>query len=215
MIKIIQESHGTVDKFMGDGIMAFWGAPLDIPDHAQRACITALRCSAIMKKFNQKRKDEGKPEFRTRFGMNTGTVIVGNIGTPDRMNYTVIGDAVNLTARLQEVDKFYHTTIIISESVHQKVGNEFLIRPLDYVNVKGKKEKVKIYELIAKFQGEAELLPTPEQIELCRVFTEAYDVYMQNDHEKARGLFQAILQKFPDDYPTQIYLQRIDEEFKK
>ena len=212
MTKIILESAGTVDKFIGDGIMAFWGAPLDLPDHASRACTTALHCNAAMIKFNQKRKAEGSPEFRTRFGINTGVVIVGNIGTPDRMNYTVIGDAVNVTARLQEVDKFYHTSIIVSEDTHKIVKDEFVLRPLDIVNVKGKKEKIKIYELVAKVRGEEDIAATKEQIELCSAFTEAYDTYVRKDHQKARSLFQAILQKFPEDFPTQLYLKRIEED---
>lgn len=212
MTKIIQESHGTVDKFIGDGIMAFWGAPLDLPDHASRACTTALRCNMMMTKFNQKRKAEGKPEFRTRFGVNTGTVIVGNIGTANRMNYTVIGDAVNLTARLQEVDKFYHTSIIISEDTYKKVKDEFLVRPLDVVNVKGKKEKVKIYELVAKMQGDDEIGASPAQIELCTSFAEAYETYVRKEYERSRSQFLAIQQKFPDDFPTQIFLKRIEED---
>lgn len=213
MTKIIQDSHGTVDKFIGDGIMAFWGAPLDIPDHASRACTTALRCNAMMTRFNQKRKEEGKPEFRTRFGINTGTVIVGNIGTSDRMNYTVIGDAVNLTARLQEVDKYYHTSIIVSEDTYKKIKDEFLVRPLDIVNVKGKKEKVKIYELIAKLKcDDAAIQASQAQIELCIAFTEAYETYMRKELDKAKGLFTAILQKFPEDYPTQLFLKKIEEE---
>jgi adenylate cyclase len=215
MTKIIQESRGTIDKFMGDGIMAFWGAPLDLPDHASRACTAALQCNAVMSKFNQRRREKGKPEFLTRFGINTGTVIVGNIGTKDRMNYTVIGDAVNLTARLQEVGKLYHTPITISEDVYKNIKDEFLTRPLDVVYVKGKKEKVKIYELVAKLQGNEEIMPTQQQLELCRAFTEAFDTYMRQEYEKARGLFQALSVKFPDDFPTQIFLKLIQEKSKK
>ena len=211
MTNIIIAEGGTVDKFLGDGIMAFWGAPLDVPDHASRACSAALHCNYAMVKFNQKRKAKGIPEFHTRFGINTGTVIVGNIGTLDRMNYTIMGDAVNLTARLQEIDKFYHTTIIISEDVYKKVGGEFLLRPLDIVNVKGKKEKVKIYELVAKVKGKGDVLATQEQRELCTAFTDAYDAYMRKEYAKARSLFQAILQKFPEDFPTMIYIKRIDD----
>lgn len=211
LCRIILESHGTIDKFMGDGIMAFWGAPEDIPDHATRACTTALRCSVAVNKLNQKRRAEGKPEFPTRFGINTGTVIVGNIGTSDRINYTVIGDAVNITSRLQEVDKFYHTTIIISEDVHKQLKDAFVVRPLDFVAVKGKTEKIRIFELLAKLQGEPEISAQPSQIELSKIFTEAYEAFWQKDYGKARTLFQNILQKFPDDFPTQIYLKRLDE----
>ena len=141
MTKIILGSHGTIDKFLGDGIMAFWGAPIHFPDHASRACTAALACQAMLLKLNKKRRESNQPEFKTRFGINTGRVIVGNIGTEDRMNYTVIGDAVNITSRLQEVDKIYHTSIIISEDAYKQLGEGFIARPLDFVAVKGKKEK--------------------------------------------------------------------------
>jgi len=211
MTSTIHYSHGTIDKFLGDGIMAFWGAPSDIPDHAVRACETALHCHAKVKEFNRKRKEKGEPEFRTRFGINSGTVIVGNIGTLDRMNYTVIGDAVNITARLQEVDKFYHTTIIISDNVYQEIKGTFLARPLDEVMVRGKQEKTKIYELVASLEEKKGIGATLEQKELCAAFTEAYTAYEQKDYPRARARFAALLQKFPGDFPSQIYLERMKE----
>ena len=126
MSKTILSSHGTIDKFLGDGIMAFWGAPIEFSDHTARACTAALRCQAMLLKLNQKRREEGDPEFLTRFGINTGTVIVGNIGTEDRLNYTIIGDAVNTASRLQKVNKIYHTSIIISEDAYKFLGEEFV-----------------------------------------------------------------------------------------
>jgi adenylate cyclase len=208
MNRIILDSHGTIDKFLGDGIMAFWGAPIEFADHASRACTAALLCTAMLKKMNKKRIEDGKPEFITRFGINTGIVIVGNIGTEDRMNYTVIGDAVNITSRLQDVDKFYHTSIIISQDTYSELGGKFLVRPLDFVAVKGKKEKIKIYELLGKMDGEKEIEPTPEAIELSKSFSQAYDAFDRKEYKQAEELFKAILKKFPNDYPTQLYLQR-------
>jgi adenylate cyclase len=210
MSKIILQSGGTIDKYMGDGIMAFWGAPLDMSDHAVRAALSALQCNKNVALLNQKRRAEGKPGFPTRFGINLGTVIVGNIGTEERMNYTVIGDAVNTTFRFQDIDKFYHTKVIMGEEVCKRLGSAFLYRPLDLVAVKGKTEKTKIYELVALREGEAELLATPEEIALCQDFTKAYEAYQQGDLVSARALFSAIAQKFPGDYPTAIYLQRLN-----
>ncbi len=209
MTGVILSSHGTIDKFLGDGIMAFWGAPIEFADHAERACTAALQCKGMVKTMNQKRTLEGKPEFLTRFGINTGIVIVGNIGTEDRMNYTVIGDAVNITSRLQEVDKVYQTSIIISQDTYSELGDKFLVRPLDFVAVKGKKEKIRIYELLGKKGSEEEIRPMPEAEELCKSFSEAYQVFEQKDYKKAQAMFEAIRQKFPEDYPTQLYLQRI------
>jgi len=207
--KIILEHEGTIDKYIGDGIMAFWGAPLEVKDHAIKACEAALYCQDKLNELNQKRKKEGKPEFKTRFGINTGVVTVGNVGATDRLNYTVIGDPVNITFRLQDIDRIYHTVIIISENVYVNLKNQFLVRPLDYTSVKGKKEKIKIYELVAKKEGDKRILATPEQIELCTAFTKAYEAFGRHEYQLAKNLFEAIHQKFPSDFPTHFYLERI------
>lgn len=211
MSKIILSTHGTIDKFLGDGIMAFWGAPLPLEDHAQRACTAALRCRAMLVDLNRRHTEAGMPEFATRFGINTGTVIAGNIGTEERMNYTVIGDVVNITSRLQGIDKLYHTSILISEEVYRRLGNRFVCRPLDIVTVKGKTEKIKIYELVGKMDAEKEIEATEGQISLCKLFEEAYNAVQSGDKKRAKELFTAISQKFPEDYPTQIYLKRVVE----
>lgn len=208
MSRIILEKGGTIDKFMGDGIMAFWGAPLPDPHHPERACEAALLCSAMLKGFNAKRQEEGKPAFFTRFGLHSGPVIVGNIGTEERMNYTVIGDVVNTTARLQEVDKVYHTSILISEEVYKSLGPEYIGRPVDVVAVKGKTRKTKIYELLGK-RGETQIEPSPEDIELCSLFTAAYALLSQGLLSEARKSFQDIARQFPRDFLTQMYLDRI------
>lgn len=213
--KIILDNNGIIDKYIGDSIMAFWGAPIEIPDHAEMACITALYCKICLDKLNKKQKEEGKPVFITRIGINTGTVIVGNIGTSERMNYTVIGDSVNTASRLQLVNKIFKTTIIISEKTYSEVQGLFLVRPLDVVIVKGKKEKIKIFELVAKLQGDNQILPTPEQSELCTIFTKGYEAFYQNDFVKAREFFEESNRKFPNDIPSKIYLERIKETFKK
>ncbi len=213
--KVILKFNGTIDKYIGDSVMAFWGAPLDMENHASQACLAALYCRKTLDQFNQKQREFGNPEFKTSMGLNTGTVIVGNIGTTDRMNYTVIGDAVNVAARLQKVNKEYHVDIIISDELRQQLGSEFLVRPLDIVLVKGKSEKIKIYELVALVTLEtavrdAGILATGEQLELCALFTEAYEVYAQGDFKRAKDLFESILKKNPQDFPTQMYLDRIN-----
>jgi adenylate cyclase len=209
--KIILEAEGTIDKYIGDSIMAFWNAPTEMPDHAMKACLVALRCQALLHKLNQQRKENNQPEFQTRFGINTGMVIVGNVGTTERMNYTVIGDAVNIAFRLQNTSKNYNTHILISEDVYKKVNHQFVVRPLDIVTVKGKKEEIKIYELVALREGEAEILAKPEEIQLCEAFTEAYEAFQQKNIERAKPLFEAIHAQFPDDLPTKLYLDRIRE----
>ena len=208
--KIILEAQGTIDKYIGDSIMAFWGAPTETSNPEVRACTVALRCQAALAVFNQEQAKEQKPTFFTRIGIHTGEVIVGNIGTSERMNYTIMGDAVNEAARLEQVNKNYHTSIIISEEVYRKIDKEFLVRPLDEVFVKGKLHKIKIFELIAKQGEEPEIAPKPEQVVLSRLFTQAFDLYTGDKREEAKTLFLSINQKFPEDFPTKFYLDRLN-----
>jgi adenylate cyclase len=209
MSGIILKGGGTIDKFIGDGIMAFWGAPLPNPHHPQSACDAALLCLAMLKGLNAKRRNEGKPEFFTRFGIHSGTVIVGNIGTEERMNYTIIGDAVNTTARLQEVDKLYHTSILISEEVYHRLGPEYIGRPVDVVAIKGKTKRTKIYELLGKKGAAHQIEPSEEQVALCVLFTAAYELLSQGRIQEARERFIEIARQFPQDFPTQMYLDRM------
>ncbi|MBS3905347.1 MAG: hypothetical protein KGZ39_08490 [Simkania sp.] len=209
--KIILAHEGTIDKYIGDGLMAFWGAPQEILNHPSQACISALLCQDEISKLNAIHQKEGKPALYTRIGINTGTAIIGNIGTSERMNYTAVGDAVNVAARLQPMNKLYHTGILISENVKQRLGEQFLIRPLDVTEVRGKTEKIKIYELLALLAGDPSILATPRQIELCETFTQAYEAFHVKNYSQARILFQAIHQRFPEDAATQFYLERLQD----
>lgn len=207
--KIILENQGTIDKYIGDSIMAFWGAPSPNIHQAVLACKTALECHAYLLEFNKNCQQQGKPMLITRFGISSGDVVVGNIGTKERMNYTVIGDAVNTAARLQVTDKIYHVNIIISEEVYHQTEQQFLVRPLDTVEVRGKKTKIKIYQLMASLTPGTQISATATQKELSSLFTDAYQKYLAGGHDEAKRLFQEIHQKFPEDYPTQIYLERL------
>lgn len=199
--KIILKDHGTIDKYIGDSVMAFWDAMDDMPDHAQVACVAALECQEFVARFNQRQKEKGMPEFKTRIGINTGEVIAGNIGTEERMNYTVIGDVVNIAERLQSMNKIYQTKIIIGEQTKLKIGSQFLTRPLDIAEMKGKKNKIQIFELMA-----IDAAAKPEDKILAQEFTTAFDAYQSGQLQKAKMLFAAILVRFPRDFPTQLYL---------
>jgi adenylate cyclase len=147
---IIMEQQGTVDKYLGDGLMAFWGAPLPMPDHAYYACRAALLCSAKVNHLNQQWLATGKIPFPTRIGIHTGETLVGNVGSAERLNYTVLGDSVNLASRLEGVNKKYGTEIIVSHATYQKVVDRFEFRYLGDVSLKGKSQKVRVYELIGE-----------------------------------------------------------------
>jgi adenylate cyclase len=208
---IIIKEKGTIDKYIGDGIMAFWGAPDDLIDHTERALRATLNCNTVVHKLNNKWSALGKPQFVTRFGIHTDEVYVGNIGTNDRLNYTAMGDGVNLTSRLEGINKVYHTNIIVSESVVKKCSDKFLFRPLDFVQVKGKFDIVKIYELIAEFGQDISTFATVDQIKLSQLFTIGFDLYQIKDYKEAYKVFLEILTIYPNDYPSHLYIERIKD----
>lgn len=150
MSSIVIKYQGTVDKYIGDGIMAFWGAPKPLDNHAELACLAAIEMQQRLTELANYWRESQKPVFETRIGISTGEVIVGNMGSNERMDYTVIGDRVNVASRLEGLNKDYNTGIIISESTYQQVKNKVEARFLDYVIVKGKKESIAIYELVGE-----------------------------------------------------------------
>ena len=148
MSRVILEYKGTIDKYIGDAIMAFWGAPLTLEDHAYYACLTALeqkRKLLILQKSWEKRQ---LPHIDIGIGLNSGYAVVGNMGSSYRMEYTCMGDTVNLASRLEGLNKSYGTSIIISENTYEKVKEKVYARELDRIRVKGKMESVTIYELL-------------------------------------------------------------------
>jgi adenylate cyclase len=144
----INEEMGTVDKFIGDGVMAFWGAPNTLEDHAFRACAAALQIQARMDLINQEWKDQGLPPLKVRIGIHSDVVLVGNIGSHERMSYTVMGDGVNVAARLEGVNKDLGTRICVSKAVVREAGERLNLRKLEDVTVKGRKSIVEVYELL-------------------------------------------------------------------
>jgi len=148
LTQCIQHNQGNIDKYIGDAIMAFWGAPLDDPDHIAHACQAALDCQREVHRINKQWEDQGKPILKTRFGLNAGDAIVGNMGSSDRLNYTALGDTVNLASRLEALNKTYQTEIIVSESVYKACSDKFIFKPLGTVQVRGKHQTTTIYELI-------------------------------------------------------------------
>src|SRR5262249_1135194 len=144
MSTIIAKAHGTVDKYLGDGIMAFWGAPLPLPAHAADACAAALACTQRLATLSQK-----NTPLSVRIGLATGDVDVGNIGSTEGVKYAVMGGSGNLAARLESLNKQYGTTILISDATRAAAGDAIIARPIDLVAVKGKVRGVRVFELLA------------------------------------------------------------------
>lgn len=212
--QIIMQQNGVIDKYIGDAVMAFWGAPISDRAQALHACQAALKFQRRLIDLNRKWKFEGKPELPTRVGIHTGDVIVGNVGSSDRMNYTVLGDSVNLAARLEGVNKMYGTSIIISDDVHGEVAQHVLVRPLDVVAVKGKNKGIKIYELIGLFGDDPALLPTETQVQFANMFKHAFTLYLERRWDEAIVIFQDIAVKFGQDFTNNMYIKRC-KDYKK
>ncbi|MES1260302.1 MAG: adenylate/guanylate cyclase domain-containing protein [Acidobacteriota bacterium] len=145
---VVQSEKGTVDKYIGDSVMAFWNAPEPVTDHAIFACRAALRSRNALLALYESAEWKSEPVFETRFGLHLSTVSVGHFGAPDRFNYTAIGDGINVASRLEGLNKYYGTSIIVSDSVHAAAEHEFEFRLLDNVSVKGKTEGLLVYELL-------------------------------------------------------------------
>jgi adenylate cyclase len=197
MVDIIFKHNGTIDKFVGDQIMAIFGAPYSIPNHAEKACQAAKEMVA-----NQSMYQRDQP-FEIRIGINTGKVIVGNLGSSQLFDYTVIGDEVNIASRLEGANKLYDTTIIISENTKRAIPEQWGLRELDYVRVKGKSKAITIYELLA-----ADEQSMADQGELIEHFSRGLKAYRQRQWADALIHFRRILRQKPDDGPARLYSQR-------
>ena len=202
MTGAVLDQEGTVDKYIGDAVMAFWGAPLPQSDHAIRAVETALTMRTRLAKLNARWAAQGRPTIDIGIGLNTGRVIVGNMGSEKRFDYTVIGDDVNLASRLESLTKFYGVGILVSEATLRELNGRYLTRPLDKVAVKGKKDAVKIFEVIVELEQ-----ATPEQIKLVKKFEAALQAYYARDWEVAKKLFS----HFSSDKTAQHLMERCDK----
>lgn len=205
MTDIVFRYDGLLDKYMGDAIMAVYGAPLAQPDHALRACRTALDMMKALGDLQKQWTLEGRPALNIGIGINSGDMVVGNMGSLMRFDYTVMGDNVNLGSRLEGINKEYGTNIVISESTYQAVKNILYCRELDSVRVKGKAKPVKIYELL----GEAGQASTWR--DFVDPFETALDLYREQRWDEAVAVFQKVLAARPGDAPTIEYIKRCRE----
>lgn len=205
MTEIILRNHGTLDKYMGDGIMCFWGAPLDLPDHPIHACRAAAEMTQELEKLNSEWQAKHNINLGMRIGVHTGDMAVGNMGSDKVFSYTVMGDNVNLCSRLEGVNSVYGTTIIVSEQTAARVGEQFVLRPLDIVKVKGKEDQVKVFELL----GPAGM--AAPGAEWLHAFSSGLEAYQAGRWEEASASFGAVLALKPGDGPAKVFLSRIQE----
>jgi adenylate cyclase len=205
MSQVILDSQGVIDKYQGDGIMAFWGAPISLEDHAIRACHAARECQVRMGKINQALSREGIPALSMRIGLHSGDAVVGNMGSMQRFDYTIIGDNVNLASRLEGVNKQFGTKVIISETTYELARDGIEARELDLIAVKGKEKPIRIYELLGEKGG-----MTEGQRRLKLLYEEGLRSYWAKDFAGARRLFAQVLETNPEDQPAAVLLKRCE-----
>lgn len=207
MTRIILEHQGTVDKYIGDAVMALWGAPVPFDDHALRACDAALAMQAAMGPLAQDWQTRGLPPLKTRMGLHSGPVIAGNIGSTEQFNYTAMGDTVNLASRLEGVNKIYGTGVLLSGATYRQVAEVMLAREVDLVRVMGRGQPVAIYELLGRRQEGG----PPAWLE---IFGAGREAYLRQDWEGAAKRFQEVLRLKPEDGPARVFLDR-SRKFQK
>lgn len=204
LTQVIISEKGTIDKYIGDSIMAFWGAPLSVSFPCDRAAIAALRCQERVAELNQEWVKQGRPHFNTRIGMHFGEAIVGSIGSSERLSYTALGDTINTTSRLESINKLYKTRITVSDTVYEKLKDNFVLRLVDQVIVKGKTRPMYIYELL----GIDPALLSFDIKAYRHEFDKAFAAYQQRKWDDAIASFEQCLNIYPQDSLAVIFIER-------
>lgn len=203
MCNIIIGFEGTVDKFEGDAIIAFWGAPTVQADHARLACYASIDMNERLVELRDHWAKAGIPQLRVRMGLNSGPMVVGNMGSVQRMNYTIMGDAVNVAARLEGANKAYGSRMMIAESTYLGCESDIDARELDTIRVVGKTEPVTVYELLARKNQ-----TTGQMAELAQTFAAGLEAYRNLNFADAKKTFERCLEIMPEDGPSQTYVAR-------
>lgn len=204
MSEVVFDNDGTVDKYEGDALMAFWGAPLPQKDHALRACTAALQMIQRLEQLNLRWAKEDKPFLNIRIGINTGPMVVGNMGSQRKFAYTVIGDSVNVASRLEGANREYRTRIMVTERTYRLVSEFIAGRLLDKITVRGRLEAVMVYELLYLRNGPVH----PAVVQVLELYTEGMTLYQSQRWHEAREKFEQALVVLPDDHPSRIYMSR-------
>jgi len=210
MTDIIISHGGTIDKYEGDAIMAFYGAPQPYTDHEIRACLAAIDMKKRLREMQEQWKKIGQHQLFVRMGMNTGMAVVGNMGSRMRMDYTAMGDSVNLASRLEGANKFYGSTAMISENTYANVKDTAETRKLDIIRVIGKTEPIGIYELLG-LKGKL-----PQKVyDTIEHYNEGLKFFGERQWKRAMKAFEDALKILPDDGPSKTYVGRCEEFMKK
>jgi adenylate cyclase len=212
MTRIVFSYQGTLDKYIGDAVMALWGAPFEEAGHATRACNAALEMMKRVREMHKEWEAQGKPSLEIGIGLNTGVASVGKMGSELRSGYTALGDAVNLSSRLEGLNKDYGTHIIVNETTyHAAKGDGFVFRELDLLRVKGKLQPVTIYQLMGR---QADFAANGSADELCaqqELFARGRELYRDRQWRAAQDAFLDFLGKWPKDGPSRVYVERCQE----
>ena len=180
--------------------MAFWGAPTEVPDQVYRACVGTLRAANRVGRLNDEWARDGRPQMRMRIGLHCADVVVGNVGSSERLSYTVMGDGVNVASRLEGVNKIFHTTICISDSVYNAVADRIIARPIQFVSVKGRQSRVMVYELIGiRDTDDPELSVDDAATRRCTMTTCAMTALTAGHLIEARVKYEKLLAEYPSD----------------
>ncbi|MBN2008038.1 CHASE2 domain-containing protein [candidate division KSB1 bacterium] len=204
MSEIVLKHEGYLNKYQGDAIVALYGIPIEQEDHALRACYTALDMQSELRQLHERWRNKNLPSFEIRMGINSGPMVVGNIGGKDRFDYTAIGDSVNLASRLESANKMYGTDIIISQDTFRLVNEKLWVRELDFIRVKGKNKPVRIYEVLGR---KSEKL-NPIRSSSLEYFVQGLELYRQRNWVAAYDWFQKALQLVPHDGPALEFIRR-------
>lgn len=206
MVDVIFKHDGTLDKFIGDAIMAFWGAPIKVDDHGIRAVETALEMIRRLDELNRENEAKGLSRFFIGIGINTGDVILGNIGSERKLDYTAIGDNVNLASRTEGLTKEYGRPILITEATFHEVKDAIVCRVVDVVRVKGKKKGIRIYEPFGKIN---ELSDTQRKV--VSLTEEGFNLYLNREWDRARDAYLELSSLQPDDTLGKIFIKRCED----
>jgi adenylate cyclase len=200
----IMNHQGTIDKFIGDAVMALWNAPTDDPDHTVNACEAVLACVRKNEELNESFRNEGWPPYETRFGLHVGDAVVGNVGSSERMNYTALGATINLAARLEGLNKNYGTQVLASEAVKARAEHRFVFRHVDRISPKGFAEAVAVHELRCAREGDI-----AAELALCGRWDEVYRTIERKDPATALAAISAFLSEYPGDSVARYYAERV------